>query len=135
VTPGTRIPGLIRTIDLFPTFVEVARLPPTPSSGRSIAAALTGGAVADEPSFAESLVPLLHYGWSDLRAVRDGRWKFIMAPRPELYDLDQDAGETHNLVNADPSRARAMQAGLTARLRSGQPGAHRPAAAGGILRD
>ena len=52
----------------------------------------------DEPSFAESLVPLLHYGWSDLRSVRDGRWKYILAPRPELYDLDRDPGEQHNLA-------------------------------------
>src|SRR5204863_492075 len=70
------------------------------TSGRSLASALSGfdsaaGAhsltaggrrVNDRTSFGESLVPLLHYGWSDLHAVRDGRWKYILAPKPELYD-------------------------------------------------
>ena len=112
VTPGTRFTGVARTVDLFPTIVEIAGLAARPpSSGRSFAPALRGGAVSDEPSFAESLVPLLHYGWSDLRAVRDGRWKYILAPRPELYDLDRDPGELRNLVEGEPDRARAHARG------------------------
>ena len=122
VKPGTRLEGLARTIDLFPTIVEMTRLggAATPTSGRSLAAALTGAKVDDAPSFAESLVPLLHYGWSDLRAVRDGRWKYILAPRPELYDLDNDPGELKNLVDADPAKASAMRASLEAQLRVGE---------------
>ena len=65
-------------------------------------------------------MPLLHYGWSDLRSVRDGRWKYILAPRPELYDLDRDPGERHNLVDAEPARARAMNAGIKERLQAEQ---------------
>lgn len=71
----------------------------------------------DLPTFAESLVPLVHYGWSDLRALRDGRWKYILAPRPELYDLDQDPGERRNLVAEDPRRAKAYRSGIEERLR------------------
>ena len=36
------------------------------------------------------MYPLHHYGWSDLRALRSGRYKVIDAPRPELYDIDRD---------------------------------------------
>jgi choline-sulfatase len=119
VKPGTRLDGVVRTIDLFPTIVEMMGVfepgPVTP--GRNLTAALKGGPMTDQPSFAESLVPLLHYGWSDLRAVRDGRWKYILAPRPELYDLDNDPGELKNLVDADPAKASAMRASLEARLR------------------
>jgi tetratricopeptide (TPR) repeat protein len=76
-------------------------------------------------------VPLLHYGWSDLRAVRDGRWKYILAPRPELYDLERDPGELHNLVEEESARARAMRASLEARLRAEQAAARgNPPAAG-----
>jgi choline-sulfatase len=57
-------------------------------------------------------VPLLHFGWSDLRVLRDGRWKYIEAPRPELYDLVTDPAEQRNLIDAEPSRARAIRAGL-----------------------
>jgi tetratricopeptide (TPR) repeat protein len=87
------------------------------TSGRSLAAALRGAALEDEPSFAESLVPLVHYGWSDLRALRIGRWKYILAPRPELYDLESDPGERRNLHQEQSSRARALRAGLEQRLK------------------
>jgi arylsulfatase A-like enzyme/Flp pilus assembly protein TadD len=120
VKPGTRLGGVARTIDLFPTLVEMTGLagggPVT--SGQSLAPALKGGATKDQPSFAESLVPLLHYGWSDLRAVRDGRWKYILAPKPELYDLDNDPGELKNLVDSDQAKASAMRASLEQRLAS-----------------
>jgi tetratricopeptide (TPR) repeat protein len=122
VHAGTRLDGVARTIDLYPTIVEMFALPKAEHapSGRSLAAGLAGGRLHDEPSFAESLVPLLHYGWSDLRSVRDGRWKYILAPRPELYDLDRDPGELHNLIDAEPARARAMNAGIKARLQTEQ---------------
>ena len=77
----------------------------------------------DDPAFAESLLPLTHFGWSDLRVVRDGRWKYILAPRPELYDLDRDPGERQNLVATEAARAQAMRAGLTARLQQESSGA------------
>ena len=144
VKPGTRIEGVARTIDLFPTIVEMARLggesPGT--SGRSLAPALRGpdstaaaGQRKDEASFAESLTPLLQYGWSDLRAVRDGRWKYILAPKPELYDLDRDPGELRNLVDAEPARARALRGSIEAPLKQEQASARAPAAAAAIPPD
>jgi tetratricopeptide (TPR) repeat protein len=117
----------------MPTVLDLLGLADaTPAvSGRSLAPALTGKAVIDEPTFAESLTPLIHYGWSDLRAVRDGRWKYILAPRPELYDLDQDPRELHNLVERDANRARAYRSGIEQQLRREQTAlrATEPAAA------
>jgi len=136
VVPGTRIDGVTRAIDLFPTMLEMAGIADAPrASGRSLAPALRGQPLADEPAFAESLVPLVHFGWSDLRAVRDGRWKFILAPRPELYDLDRDPGETKNLVDAEPARARAMRAGLEGQLRAEQNAARTASASAAIPPD
>jgi len=125
IVPGTRIPVVARSVDLFPTVLElmgVATPPPRPPAralaGRSLAAVLHGRSktVDEEPSFAESLTPRIHYGWSDLQSVREGRWKYILAPRPELYDLARDPGELTNLVDAEPARARALRAGLDRRL-------------------
>jgi tetratricopeptide (TPR) repeat protein len=120
VKAGTVVDAVTRSVDLFPTVMEMLgagdRAPAT--SGRSLAGAFRGEPLRDEPSFAESLVPLVHYGWSDLRAVRDGRWKFILAPKPELYDLERDPGELANLATREPARARAMRDGLERSLRA-----------------
>ena len=122
VRAGTRIDATTRLIDLFPTLLTAAGLP-VPGKpqrpGRSLSRAWRGEeTLSDEPSFAESLTPLVHYGWSDLRSVRDGRWKYILAPRPELYDLSHDVQELNNLEPSEPARARAMRAGLERQLRS-----------------
>jgi arylsulfatase A-like enzyme/predicted Zn-dependent protease len=119
ITPGTRVDVVARTIDLLPTLLDLLALatPRPPMSGRSLSAALRGEALEDEPSFAESLVPLVHYGWSDLRSLRIGRWKYILAPRPELYDLERDGGERENLLQTEPARARALRAALEQQLK------------------
>ncbi|HEX3131915.1 MAG TPA: sulfatase-like hydrolase/transferase [Thermoanaerobaculia bacterium] len=71
--------------------------------------------------YAESRFPLTAYGWSPLEAVFDGRWKLIVAPRPELYDLGADPGERRNLLNDRREEARRLKAALQAAQRSFRP--------------
>lgn len=116
VVPGQRLSVTARTIDLFPTMLDLLGLNIPPEihvSGRSLAGALRGREdLAEESSYAETLVPLLHFGWSDLRSFRKGRWKYIEAPRPELYDLENDPGETKNLVRSKSSAADSLRSSL-----------------------
>ncbi len=116
IAPGTRLTSVARTVDLLPTALDLLGVPlPAGASisGRSLAPPLRGGAAPrEEPAYAESLMPLLHFGWSDLRTLREGRFKYIQAPRPELYDLDSDPGELRNLAQGQASRAEAMRAAL-----------------------
>ena len=137
ITPGTRLGVVARTIDVLPTVLELLGLKDaTPAvSGRSLAGALGGAPLDDEPTFAESLTPLIHYGWSDLRAIRDGRWKYILAPRPELYDLDRDPGERQNLIEQEPARARAYRAGIEQRLRKEQAAVRDPGSVASVPPD
>ena len=66
----------------------------------------------DEPLYAETFVPRLHYGWSELRSLTRWPHKLVMAPKPELYDLSKDPGETKNLIEELPDVARALASEL-----------------------
>jgi arylsulfatase A-like enzyme/Tfp pilus assembly protein PilF len=116
IRAGTRLGGTVGLIDVYRTVLDLAgvALPAgVRAGGRSLAPALRGGAEPrEEPVYAESLVPLLHFGWSDLRVLREGRWKYIQAPRPELFDLATDPGEKDNRASAERARASAFQAAL-----------------------
>lgn len=116
IAAGTRLFNTVRLVDVFPTVLDllgVAAPAGASLAGVNLAPALRGGAKSAEPvTYAESLVPLLHFGWSDLRVVREGRWKYIQAPRPELYDLQNDPGERTNLASTQSSKADSMRAAL-----------------------
>ncbi|HEY7512299.1 MAG TPA: sulfatase, partial [Vicinamibacteria bacterium] len=116
VKAGARLGLTTGLVDLYRTVLDLAgvAVPATSSAGgRSLAAALRGGAEPPEAAvYAESLVPLLHFGWSDLRVLREGRWKYVQAPRAELFDLAADPGESRNLAAAEPARAAAFQRAL-----------------------
>jgi arylsulfatase A-like enzyme/Tfp pilus assembly protein PilF len=66
------------------------------------------------PIYSETLYPRIHLGWSELRSLIDGRYHYIEAPRPELYDLERDPGEARNLITIERRAAsrlrREMQA-------------------------
>jgi choline-sulfatase len=116
ILAGAKLGVTARTVDILPTVLEllgVAAPAELKLEGRSLAGALrTGSALPELPGYAESLLPLLHFGWSDLRSLREGRFKYIQAPRPELYDLEQDPGEIHNLAASDAAKAEAMRSAL-----------------------
>jgi tetratricopeptide (TPR) repeat protein len=52
--------------------------------------------------------------WAELRGIRTNRWKYIRAPRPELYDLLQDPTETRNVIGNHPVEAQQLEANLKA---------------------
>ena len=48
---------------------------------------------------------MLDFGWAPLRTIRRGTWKYIAAPKPELYALDRDPEENNNVVASEPAIA------------------------------
>lgn len=118
-TRGKRVPGLVRTVDLAPTVLDLLGGEPAAGEpaapGRSLVAVMTG-AQADlgAEAYAEAMYPLHHYGWSALRAVRIGQYKLIDAPRPELFDLAADPGETTNLFESRRDVGNRLQRALRA---------------------
>jgi arylsulfatase A-like enzyme/Tfp pilus assembly protein PilF len=116
IPPGRTLESTVRTVDVMPTIfdlLQVAAPAGWRGSGRSVAGVLRGDAPeTDVATYAESLVPRVHFGWSELRALREGRWKYILAPRPELYDLQKDPNELANVASTETARARALRAAL-----------------------
>ena len=112
---GRRVADPVRSVDLMPTVLDLMSIPaPAGIRGVSLAPLMTGvRSTMDLEGYAEALYPLHHFGWSETRAWRVGRYKAIDAPRPEFYDLARDPHETTNLY-AD---RRTVADGMIARLR------------------
>jgi choline-sulfatase len=109
-----RVPEVTRLVDVMPTVLELVGAPTPATDGVSLVAALTGGATTlDLEAYSESLYPE-RFGWSRLQSLRDGRFKLIEAPRPELYDLETDPAEQNNIYAKRPVIAAMMSRRLSA---------------------
>ena len=105
VTPFSRFqgvvaPGVAGLSDVLPTVCDMAGLPvPAEVQGHSLLPAFSGRRLkAPAPVYSETYYPRFHYGWSDLKSVQDEKYKLILAPVPELYDVAADPREEKNLV-------------------------------------
>ena len=98
---GQRVRSTVRSEDVMPTVLELTGTqPPDGIQGRSLTPLFAGGAAdLNLDAYSESLYARNHYGWSELRALRSGRFKYIATTRPELYDLERDPGEERNLFD------------------------------------
>ena len=116
---GTIVSGQVRAIDVLPTLAAIAGIPAPRVDGESVAALIEGKTRRDAPSsFAETYYPKWHYGWSELKSVRGDHWKFIDAPKQELYDLRADPAERRN-VAADRSTLAAGMSGELGKIDAG----------------
>jgi choline-sulfatase len=111
---GRRVASAVRAEDLMPTLLDLVGTPgPEGMQGRSLAPLLTGDATDLElDAYSESLYAFNHYGWSELKALRSGRFKYIATTRPELYDLERDPGELTNIYDERRPLAERMAAEL-----------------------
>lgn len=100
IAGGVTRPELVRTVDIAPTLLDIARIPVPPDlDGRSLLPRL-GPSPDREPreAYMENYSNRINFGWSELRGIRTDRQKYIAAPTPELYDLDADPAEMKNLA-------------------------------------
>ena len=115
---GTSIAAQVRTVDIAPTLLDLAgAAAPAKSDGESLRVYLSEKSEISRPVYGETDYPL-RFGWAPLRSLRKDGFKFIEAPRPELYDLTRDAAEQDNVYKPSDTRvenSRAMLAELRAR--------------------
>jgi arylsulfatase A-like enzyme len=113
-----RVAALVRLIDVMPTVLDLLGLPAPASDGVSLTP-LMNGERQDLEAYAESIYPQ-RFGWSPIRSLRDGRFKLIDAPRPELYDLERDPFEQTNVYTDRPTTAAALNRRLAAMASGGR---------------
>jgi len=93
---GMTIEGQVRTTDIMPTILSMVGLrAPVNLDGESLEALFSGGEATPRTVFGETEYPL-RFGWAPLRSIRVEGYKFIEAPKPELYELRGDPGESRN---------------------------------------
>lgn len=113
---GTRVSAVVQHVDVVPTVLDlVDAAVPADLPGRSLGPLLEGSAQGwpERSVYSESLFGRYHFGWSEMFALTDSRYRFIQAPRPELYDLKADPGERNNLAAVRSSATAAMADALS----------------------
>lgn len=115
VPAGTRVKQQARTIDFLPTVLDLmGGRAPASVQGASLRPYFQGKEAPTAVSYAETLYPKINMGWAELRAIRTNHWKYIRAPKPELYDLSQDASETNNVIQSHTAEVQRFEAQLQA---------------------
>ena len=111
---GKRIKGQVRLVDVAPSILEAASLPVPPEmQGQSLLRTAKTNPNSDAPAYARNDFPEQAFGWSRLESWRSGKYLYIRAPKPELYDLSADPGATHNLAEASKATRDTIAAQLS----------------------
>jgi arylsulfatase A-like enzyme len=105
IQPGTESNEVVMTMDMFPTFMELA------------GADIPGDIKLDGISIVSHLLnkkalPGRFFCWKkgNHRAIRKGKWKLCMIDKndPELFDLSNDIGEAKNLASDHPELVKQL---------------------------
>lgn len=111
---GKVIDAQVRTIDLLPTALDLLKIDrPATLNGESLKPYFTRKDMPGKTAYGETDYPL-RFGWAPLRSVRENGFKFIQAPKPELYELHADPKELNNTYDAQNATVQKMQGLLSA---------------------
>ncbi len=103
----------VGAVDVAPTIAQLCRVPAIDTrsfQGRSLLTTFSSTSSSeDESVYAESYYSRDSFGWHELRGLLNSRFAYIDAPRAELYDLQNDPGERHNLATSDASLAASLR--------------------------
>ncbi|MET0552897.1 MAG: sulfatase, partial [Vicinamibacteria bacterium] len=110
--PARVVPDQVRVVDVLPTLLSRLGIPAPAAVQGADLSPLARGERMSLLAHSESWYPRYHYGWSELRSVQDGRFKLIHAPRPELFDLQDDPHEARDLAREQPERVATLTRAL-----------------------
>ncbi len=108
VTPFEKLQGIsssqiVSLIDVMPTMLEMEGIavPPQVQGKNLLPLFFEPEKKFQSHAYSETFYPRFHYGWSELRTIQDDKYKLIIAPEPELYDLTKDPKEEKNLASSE----------------------------------
>jgi arylsulfatase A-like enzyme len=111
---GKGVKGHVRLLDVAPTMLEAAGFPvPSTMQGQSLLRIAKTNPNADQAVYSQSNFPHQGFGWSPLESWRAGKYLYIRAPKPELYDLTADPGATHNIAQSSKGTLDTIAAQLS----------------------
>jgi len=128
---GIRVNVQVRTLDIYPTLLEMvgAQIPDVNQGQSLLGTIFSPNSGKDAYAYCESFSPNIHYGWSPLQSLRTIQFKYIDAPRPELYDIVKDPEESNNLRDRLPDKTREFKEVLDRIIRETSQSAPQPEAA------
>jgi len=111
---GKRVVGRVRLLDVAPTVLEAAAVPVlSQMQGQSLLRVAKSNSDSDQPAYSRSDFPQQAFGWSALESWRVGKYLYIRAPKPELYDLSADPSATRNLAQTSKATLETIAAQLS----------------------
>jgi arylsulfatase A-like enzyme/tetratricopeptide (TPR) repeat protein len=114
---GRVVPGVVALRDVAPTVLDLLGVEPLPGTEqRSLLPHIRDRRTEARVAYLETLSTQFDWDMSPLLGLRGEDWKYVRAPRSELYDLRDDPGETRNLAPKQPERVRELDAMLERRL-------------------
>ncbi|MDH5405514.1 MAG: sulfatase-like hydrolase/transferase [Candidatus Aminicenantes bacterium] len=113
---GRVIEAQVQSVDIVSTILHMLGIPiPREVQGQSLLPLLLRKSRDNKKLYAysETFYPRYYYGWSELKSLRTRQYKYIQAPRPELYDLIKDPRENRNILSSNPRIAERFKKKLT----------------------
>jgi arylsulfatase A-like enzyme/Tfp pilus assembly protein PilF len=108
-----RVTTKVRLVDIAPTLLEIAGASvPSQMQGQSLLRIARAASAADQSVYSRADLPQRGFGWSPLESWRAGKYLYIRAPKPELYDLTADPAATRNLAQSAKATLDTMAAQL-----------------------
>lgn len=114
---GSRVAGVAGHADLAATLLDLTGLPIDGMDGYSLRGAIESGRTLARPVYSETLYPRHHFGWSALQSATENRYRFIRAPRSELFDRLRDPREQQDIAAGRRDAVAAMGAWLEQKAR------------------
>jgi arylsulfatase A-like enzyme len=122
IAEGLSVEQPVALADVAPTILAMAGAAPLDgATGRDLGPWIRGSPGEPAAVYLETLATQLDFGWSPLLALRTDRFKYVRAPRPELYDLAADPGELRDLAAERPEVVRELDAELARRVAAAAP--------------